>query len=165
MRAGREQVRAVYVEVGGDNMFRSMIPWRERFPAMVPRLESEMEDLMERFLGNGGDWGKFMPSVNVSETDSAYTISAELPGLKPDEVNVELKDGNLWIAGNKKEETEEKGKTYHRVERRHGEFRRMVQLPTAVDDSKVDAKFENGVLTIHVPKAKEAQAKRIEIKS
>ena len=135
-------------------MLRSMIPWRERFPATFPRFENEMEDLMERFFGDGGEklgLTRFTPSLNVTETDSGYKVSAELPGLKPEEVNVELKEGNLWISGEKKEETEEKDKTFHRIERRHGEFRRMIQLPDAVDEEKVDAKFENGVLTIHVP--------------
>jgi HSP20 family protein len=148
-------------------MFRSMIPWRERFPVTVPQLEHEMEDLMERFLGERGDWPmtRFAPSINVAENDEAYTVSAELPGLKPEEVNVELNAGCLLISGDKKEESEEKGKTFHRVERRHGEFRRMVQLPTAVNEDKVEAKFENGVLTVIVPKSREAQAKRIAIKS
>ena len=148
-------------------MFRSMIPWRERLPLTVPRLEREMEDLMERFLGDAGDWAtsRFSPSINVAETDEVYAVTAELPGLKPGEVSVELSAGCLLISGNKQEETEEKGKTFHRVERRHGEFRRMVQLPTAVDENKVEAKFQDGVLTVIVPKSKEAQAKRIQIKS
>ena len=86
-------------------MLRSMIPWRERFPATFPRWENEMEDLMERFFGNGEEWGltRFTPSLNVSETDTGFEVSAELPGLKPDEVKVELKEGNLWISGEKKE--------------------------------------------------------------
>jgi HSP20 family protein len=143
-----------------------MIPWRERFPATFPRFENEMEDLMERFFGDGGEklgLTRFTPSLNVTETDSGYKVSAELPGLKPEEVNVELKEGNLWISGEKKEETEEKGKTFHRIERRHGEFRRMIQLPDAVDEEKVDAKFENGVLTIHVPKSEKVKPKRIPV--
>jgi len=91
--------------------------------------------------------------------------TSELPGLKPEEVNVELSAGCLWISGNKQEESEEKGKTYHRVERRHGEFRRMVQLPTAVEENNVKARFEHGVLTVTIPKSKQAKTKRIPIKS
>ena len=108
-------------------MFRSMIPWRERLPATFPRFENEMEDLMERFFGNGGEWGltRFTPSINVSETDNSFEVSAELPGLEPEEVNVEMKEGSLWISGEKKEEHEETGKSFHRIERRHGEFRRV----------------------------------------
>jgi len=149
-------------------MLRSMIPWRERFPATFPRFENEMEDLMERFFGNGGETlglNRFTPSLNVSETDNAFEVSAELPGLKPEEVNVELKDGNLWVSGKKEEEKEEKGKSFHRIERRHGEFRRMIQLPGTVDEEKVEAKFENGVLTVTVPKTEEVKPKRIPVKA
>lgn len=148
-------------------MLRSMIPWRERVPATFPRFENEMEDLMERFFGNGGELGltRFSPSLNVSETDSAYEVSAELPGLKPEEVNVELKEGSLWISGEKKEETEEKGKTFHRIERRHGEFRRVVQLPGAVQEENVEARFANGVLTVTVPKSEKEKPKRIPVKT
>jgi HSP20 family protein len=145
-----------------------MVPWRERFPATFPRFENEMEDLMERFFGNGGDelgLTRFTPSLNISETDGEYEVSAELPGLKSDEVTVEFKDGNLWISGEKKEESEEKGKTFHRIERRHGEFRRMIQLPGTVDEEKVEAKFDNGVLKINVPKSEKVKPKRIPVKA
>ncbi len=148
-------------------MLRSMIPWQERFPATFSRFENEMEDLMERFFGNGGEgWGltRYTPSLSVAETDNAYEVSAELPGLKLEEVNVELKEGNLWISGEKKEEAEAKGKTFHRMERRHGEFRRMIRIPGAVEEQKVEAKFENGVLTVVIPKSEEVKPKRIPVK-
>ena len=149
-------------------MLRSMIPWRERFPATFPRFENEMEDLMERFLGNGAEeWGltRFTPSLNVTETDGGNEVTAELPGMKPDEVNVELREGNLWISGKKEEEKEKKGKAFHRIERRHGEFRRMIQLPSRVEDEKVEAKFANGVLTVNVPKSEKVKPKRIPVKA
>jgi HSP20 family protein len=148
-------------------MLRSMVPWRERFPATFPRFENEMEDLVERFFGPGDDWGltRFAPALNVSETEEAYEVSVELPGMKAEEVEVELKEGNLWISGEKKEEKEEKGKAYHRMERRHGEFRRMIRLPGTVDEGKVEAKFADGVLTIHVPKTEEVKPKRIPVQA
>lgn len=149
-------------------MFRSMIPWRERFPSTFPRFENEMEDLLERFFGNAGDdWRltRFTPSLNVAETDGGYEVSLELPGMKPEEVQVELKDGNLWVTGKKEEEKEEEGKSFHRIERRHGEFRRVVQLPGAVDDETVVAEFEDGVLKVAVPKREEVKPKRIPVKS
>jgi len=149
-------------------MLRSMIPWRERVPATFSRFENEMEDLLERFFGNGvEDWGptRFTPSLNVSETDTSYDVAVELPGLKPEDVSVELKEGNLYVSGEKKEETEEKDKTFHRIERRHGEFRRMIQLPGSVAEDKVAAKFENGVLKVSVPKTEEVKPKRIPVKA
>jgi HSP20 family protein len=146
-------------------MLRSLIPWRERLPATFPQLENEMEDLMERLFGNGDRWGlvRFNPSLNVAESDEGFEVSVELPGLKPEEVKVELNEGNLWISGEKKEEKEEKGKTFHRIERRHGEFRRMVQLPGPVVEDKVVAKFLDGVLKVTVPKNEETKPKRIPV--
>ena len=85
--------------------------------------------------------------------------------MEPDQVHVELKDGALWITGEKKEEKEETGKTYHRIERRHGEFRRMLPLPASIDESKIDAKFEKGVLIVTVPKSEQSKTRHIEVKS
>lgn len=146
-------------------MLRSLIPWRERLPSSFSTLENEMEDLMERFLGDGENWGlvRFTPALNLSETDAAYDLSIELPGIKPEDVTVEMKEGNLWISGEKAEETEEKGKTFHRVERRHGEFRRMVRLPGTVKEEEIVAKFENGLLKVHVPKSEAVKPKRIPV--
>lgn len=149
-------------------MLRSMIPWRERFPVSLPKLDHEFDDLVEKFFGGNADQlglTRFMPSLNVSETDAEYAVTAELAGMKPEDVHVEMKDGNLWISGDKQEEKEEKGKTFHRVERRHGEFRRVVQLPDAAPAEKVIATFEHGVLSIRIPKAEEVKPTRIPVTS
>ena len=148
-------------------MLRSMIPWRERFPASFSRFENEMGDLMERFFSNEEDWAltRFTPALNLAETDDAYEVTLELPGMEHEQVNVEIKEGILYISGAKHEEHEEKDKTFHRIERRHGEFRRLVHLPGAVTEDKVEAKFTNGVLTITVPKSEEAKPKRIPVKA
>ena len=146
-------------------MRRSLLPWRERLPAGLSRFEDEMEELMGRFFGDRGEWAisGFTPQANLAETDDAYEITMELPGLKPDEVVVELKEGGLWISGEKKEEKEEQGKTFHRLERRTGKFQRVIPLAGSVDEEKVLAKFEDGVLNIHVPKSEEVKPKKIRI--
>ena len=146
-------------------MFRSMIPWSERFPASFSRFENEMGDLMERFFTKEEDWAltRFTPALNLSETENEYEVTLELPGIEREHVNVEIKEGDLWISGEKHEEREEKEKTFHRVERRHGEFRRLVHLPGAVKEDTVEAKFTDGVLTITVPKSEEAKPKRIPV--
>jgi HSP20 family protein len=128
-------------------------------------MAEEMDDLFELFRdGEGMRRGPhFVPRTNFAETEGEYEVTVDLPGLKPEEVTVEVKDGNLWISGKREEEKEEKGKTYHRVERRYGEFRRVLTLPGPVDREKVVAKFENGVLRIAVPKKEEAKPKRIEV--
>jgi HSP20 family protein len=85
--------------------------------------------------------------------------------MKPEEFNVELHHGELWISGEKKEEKEEKGKTYHRVERRFGEFRRGFRLPLPVNEEKVTAEYKEGILRVAVPKIAAAMPKRVEVKA
>ena len=91
-------------------------------------------------------------------------MTVELPGIKPEDVRVELRNGELWITGEKKEEKEEKGKTYHRIERHYGEFRRTFAVPAVVKESQVDAQFKDGVLRITLPKAEQVLPKKIEVK-
>jgi len=148
-------------------MFREMVPWRERAARPLARFEREMENLWDRFFGDEG-WVPteegFAPRLDLAETDTQYEVKVDLPGMKPEDVSVEIKDGALWISGKTEEEHEEKGKTYHRVERRFGEFRRVLNLPGKVADHGVDATFHDGVLKVTVPKAEEAKPRRIEVK-
>ena len=160
-------------------MLGSLLPWKERsyYPTPTPgrlsrmmnRMEGEMEDLMERFWGGDGGWltnrWRFLPTIDVAESETHFEVMVDLPGLKPEEVHVELKEGDLWISGKREEKKEEKGKTYHRVERHHGEFRRVLPLPSTIDADQIDAKFESGVLKITIPKTEESKAKHIEVTS
>ena len=107
----------------------------------------------------------FTPKLDLVESEGAFEVTVDLPGMKPEEVNVELKNGQLWITGEMKEEKEEEGKTYHRIERHVGEFRRVLPLPTAVKEEEIEAKFTEGVLKITVPKSEEAKTKHIEVKT
>jgi HSP20 family protein len=106
-----------------------------------------------------------MPEVNVTETEKAVEVTAEIPGMKPEEVKLEMHEGALWIMGEKIEEKEEKGKTFHRVERRTGAFRRILPLPAEVEEGKIEAKVTNGILMITLPKAEKAAPRKIEIKT
>jgi HSP20 family protein len=126
-----------------------------------------MDHFMERFMGpdDGGTVSQFFaPETNLAETENAYEITVDLPGLKPDDFNLEFNDGQLWITGERKQEKEEKSKTYHRVERSYGQFRRGVSLGPDVDAEKIDASYKDGVLTVIVPKAEAAHPKKIEVK-
>lgn len=107
------------------------------------------------------------PAVDVSETDKAYEITAELPGMDEKNVEVNLANGGLTIRGEKNEEKEEKEKDYYVSERRYGAFQRYFDLPDGVDAEKIAATFKNGVLKVTLPKTAEAQkpAKKIEVKS
>ncbi|QDU62418.1 18 kDa heat shock protein [Planctomycetes bacterium Pan216] len=146
-------------------------PHHER--ALAPnswnRLESEMRDLMGRFFApieTGLGFGeRFSPSVNLVETDDSLEVSVELPGIKPDDVDVEIKNNALWISGVKKSESEEKGKAYHRIERHHGEFQRVIPLPTEIDEEKVDATYRDGVLRIEIGKSDQVKPRRIHVKT
>jgi HSP20 family protein len=123
-----------------------------------------MTEVMGPEAGVFGREGKFLPETNMIETEKALEVTVELPGMKPEEVKVEIREGDLWITGEKKEEKEEKGKTFHRMERRAGMFRRILPLPVKVREPEVDARFAEGVLKITLPKAEGVTPKQIEIK-
>jgi HSP20 family protein len=107
------------------------------------------------------DW---TPTVDISETDGEYQIKAEIPDVKKEDVKVTLEDGVLTIQGQRKQEKEEKGKKYHRVERSYGSFVRSFSLPDVIDEEKVKAEFKDGVLDLHLPKSEKAKPKAIEVK-
>lgn len=98
-----------------------------------------------------------VPAVDVCEREKEYEITAELPGMDASNVDVKLANGVLTIKGEKKEEKEQKEKDYYMSERRFGSFQRSFQLPEGIDEDKIQANFEKGVLTITLPKGAEAQ--------
>lgn len=119
------------------------------------------------FGGFGESFGAFQPQVDVTESDKAITVSAELPGLDEKEIEVTLSHNVLTLRGEKKEEKEEKGRSYYRVERSYGSFHRSIPLPSEVENDEVEATFKKGVLTVTVPKTPDAQkrSKRIAVKA
>ncbi len=107
------------------------------------------------------------PAVDIAEANGQYEVTAELPGMDPEQVEVKLADGRLTIKGEKKEEKEEEKEGYYLSERRFGSFQRSFAVPEGIDPEKISAEFKNGVLKISIPKTPEAQQKekRIEIQS
>ena len=107
------------------------------------------------------------PAVDIVEKDSAYEISAELPGLDEKNIEVKVSNGTLTIRGEKQEDNEEKKKGYYLRERHFGSFERHFRIPEGVDAEKIDASFKKGVLTVTLPKTPEAQKpeKKIEVKT
>ncbi|WP_407165997.1 Hsp20/alpha crystallin family protein [Bradyrhizobium sp. ORS 111] len=107
------------------------------------------------------------PAVDVAESDMAYEITAEMPGMDEKNIEVSLANSGITIKGEKKEEKEEKSKDYYLSERRYGSFERCLYLPDGVDTDKIEATFKNGVLKVTLPKTAEAQkpAKKIEVKA
>ena len=109
----------------------------------------------------------FAPQLDVSETEKEISISAELPGMEPEDIHITLDRHMLTISGEKRAEKEDKGKHYYRVERSYGNFQRSIALPEGVDENKIDATFKRGVLKINLPKTAEfqKQSKRIQVKT
>jgi HSP20 family protein len=107
------------------------------------------------------DWS---PAVDVQETDKEYLIKADLPEVKKEDVKVELHDGMLTVQGERRQEKEEKGKKFHKIERQYGRFVRRFALPAEVEADKVQAEFKDGVLSVHLPKSPKATPKAIEVK-
>jgi HSP20 family protein len=146
-----------------------MTPWRERFPITFSRFENEMERLMDRFFRSDEEWHPstrhFLPKLDMVESESQFEVKVDLPGITPEQVHVDVKRGELWITGEIEEEHEEEGKTYHRLERRRGEFQRVLPLPENVNEEGIEATFQDGVLSIVVPKTEEARPRHIEVKA
>lgn len=107
------------------------------------------------------DW---TPRVDIAETDKAFVIKAEVPEVKKEDVSITVESGVLTIRGERKQEQEEKGKTFHRVERCYGEFTRTFSLPDNVDETNIKAVFKDGMLSLEIPKTEKAKPKAIEIK-
>ena len=107
------------------------------------------------------------PKLDIAETDKAFEVTVELPGIDEKDVDISVTDGVLTIKGEKKAETEEKYKNYHRIERSYGSFQRSLALPPTVDIDAIDATFKKGVLTVSLPKSAKAveKAKKIQVKS
>lgn len=110
--------------------------------------------------GHGGEW---LPEVDITEEKDHILVRADLPGMKQEEISVEVDDGMLTIKGERTRESESKeGKTY-RIERSSGSFLRSFTLPAGVDASKVNAAYKNGVLEVTLPKREEAKTKQIKV--
>ena len=130
-------------------------------------LQSEFNRLFDSFLGNGGRPDlrsrRWVPAIDLVETDDYLVLKADLPGLAKDDVEIELKDSVLTISGERKSEHEEKADGYYRIERAFGGFSRSLSLPQGVDADAIDADFTNGVLEVRIPKPAERKPHRVEI--
>jgi HSP20 family protein len=130
----------------------------------VPELSEEMGRFFDQFLTTPRNrWEGWSPPANVVETEDAYTVEMDLPGYDRDDIEVTLEQGILSVRGQRNEETEFDRGTYHLRERSVGTFSRSFSLPRSVDASGLEAVLENGVLSVSLPKAAEAKARKIEV--
>jgi HSP20 family protein len=158
---------------------RDLVPWKGgRTSSLAKRgngdpflaLRDEMNRLFENFdtgfaLDTAtADWS---PKLNVTENDKAVLVSAELPGMEEKDIEVTLHNGLLTIRGEKKQEHEEKDANFYRSERTYGSFERSLTLPCDVEEGKVEARYNKGVLNLTLPKTKEAvsSVKKIPVKA
>ncbi|HWN45091.1 MAG TPA: Hsp20/alpha crystallin family protein [Thermoanaerobaculia bacterium] len=111
----------------------------------------------------GEETRAWVPPVDIQENGDAYLFHAELPGMSKEDIHITLENSVLRLSGERKFEKDAKKENYHRVERTYGTFTRTFTLPTQVEPEKVQAAFENGILTITVPKAEQAKPRRIAI--
>jgi len=146
---------------------RALKSWFGRDP--FRDLQTEMDHMLSRFserwIGADGLPEAWNPSLDLSETDTEVQIMMDAPGMKPEEIDIEVTGNMLRIHGEHKEEKEEKARTFHRVERRMGSFSRMVELPCDVIEDKVAAEFKDGVLRVTLPKAEAAKTHRVAVKA
>jgi HSP20 family protein len=139
-------------------------PFRE-----LSTLQSEMNRLFNSVFdsptgtGNGGAARRWLPAMDIVETDDDFVLRADLPGIDEDDVKIEFEDGTLTISGERKAEHQTKNEGYYRVERSYGSFSRSLTLPQGVNPESVSANFDRGVLEVRIPKPEERKPRRIEI--
>ena len=140
--------------------FRDMRFLHARFDRLV-------SDAFTRPMNAGDDEtlrASWLPSVDVHENENQITLRAELPGLAEEDVDLTVDKGRLTIQGEKRLEKEDTDGDYRRIESSYGSFYRSFPLPDSIDQNKIEARFDNGVLNVILPKTEEAQPKRIEVK-
>ncbi len=147
----------------------AMVPWKRRNPDELATLRGGMDDWFESFfrgldrpLGLLGQ--RAWPALDIAEREDTVLVRAEVPGLKPEEIDISVYGDTLTISGEKRESKEDEGDGFYHVESSYGSFRREVTLPTDVDESKIEATCKDGVLSITLPKAEKSKAVKVKVK-
>ena len=127
----------------------------------------EMDDVLSRFGLEPENWPSIehVPALDLSETETAVEVKMDVPGLKPEDIEIQVRGNLLTICGKTSEEKEEKGREFHRIERHQGAFSRSVTLPCDVVGAKANAEYKNGVLTLTMPKTEPVHAEKIAVKA
>jgi HSP20 family protein len=135
--------------------------------AELDRVRREMDRLLDSFGGTTPSWAGagLWPAVNVSHDAESYYVRAEIPGIKPSDLEVSATRNALSLAGKRSFPREEERASFHRREREEGSFRRTITLPGEVDGAKVEARYADGVLEITLPKAEAAKPRQITVKT
>lgn len=155
----------------------NLTPWRDRGrgeaseASPVQRLRSEVERLFDRFfepslfggsMRAGGEWS---PSIEIFDEGSELVVAAEVPGMQPDDIEISLSGNHLTICGEKRESREQEQRGVFYSERRFGMFRRVIELPQEIEADQVNAEYDSGVLTVHLPKSQAQRPTRVQVKA
>lgn len=130
-------------------------------------LQREVDSIFDQFFGrDSGDESPsavWAPRTDLAETDEAFRIRVDVPGMEKDDININLQNNTLTLSGERASERKEEGEEFVRVERAFGNFHRTFTLPDAVDHENIEATYDNGVLTINIPKTETSTRRQIEI--
>src|SRR5581483_9511956 len=131
-------------------------------------IQNEMNRLFNTFFdtptpGNSGAYRRWIPAMDLVETESDFVLRADLPGLSEEDVNIELEDNVLTVSGERKSEHEDRKEGYYRVERAFGAFSRSLTLPEGIDPEGIKASFDRGVLEVTIPKPEERKPRKVAI--
>jgi len=151
-----------------ERTMNSVVRWKpiSNFTSVQDELNRVMEDVLgRRWRTDEGGGSVWHPPVDVEERPDRYTLQLELPGMRLEDIKITLEDGRLVIRGEKTRTEEQKNAKYHRIERVYGTFERSFKLNQAVKAEKIEATYRDGVLEVSVPKAEEAKAREIPIKT
>ena len=157
--------RNVHPPKGGTTVNRSLTTRNARD---VMGIQDEMERFLRTFFGDTSSpttAGAWSPSLDVEESEDAFVLHVELPGVSAEDIDLNLEDGVLTISGERRFYDEKSTDGFRRVERHFGRFHRSVRLPDRVNPDAVEATHKDGMMTITVPKAEEAKPRRIEVKA
>ena len=144
---------------------RVLDPWKD-FGSLQERINRMFDDTIRTLYPTDGEElekDTWAPAVDIYETNDSFVVSADLPGLDKDEIQIDLKDNTLTLKGEKKFEEKVSKDNYIRVERTYGSFVRSFTLPQNVDPEKIKAKYKEGVLEVTIPKKEEAKPKQIKV--
>lgn len=144
---------------------RALRPWVRRDP--LETIQDEMDQLLSRMRldwdGEAGARLTSIPPVDISENDTSLTVRVDVPGWKPEELDVEVSGDQLRISGQRTAEKEEKQQTWHCIERSQGSFSRTVRLPATVKEGQITADCQDGVLTMTLPKVESSKSHKVKI--
>jgi len=145
-----------------------LITWRTNIEQVLKDFQSDVNYLIEHYSAPESTiekMGLMLPRINLAESETAYEVTVEMPGMEAEEINVEIKENELWITGERKQQKQEGNKIFSCVENRYGRFQRVVPFTSAIQEDQVEADYTNGVLSITIPKSEKVQTTRIDLKN